>query len=305
MKEKFTEQELDLRELYNILWKGKWLIVLFTTLFTICAVFYAISQPNIYRADALLAPNSQSQTGSGINSVVNQLGGLASLAGIKSSGNSTDKVAYALEILKSREFVYDFIKNHELKAILLATAGWDKNKNELIYNKELYDSATKSWSVSDAGISNEPSMQKAYDYFINSSITIFRNEDNGFVEVSFSHFSPYLTKSLLDSLILSLNKKIKQQDLTEATKSLSYFKSELNETNVTGLKNMFYQLIEEQYRTIMLTKVRPDYVFKVVDRAVIPEEKSEPKRALISIFGFLAGLVFSFMFVLINALNQK
>ena len=47
----------------------------------------------------------------------------------------------------------------------------------------------------------------------------------------------------------------------------------------------------------MLANVREEYVLKVLDPPVVPEEKSEPKRAiivlLISIFGGFLGCVFS------------
>ena len=37
----------------------------------------------------------------------------------------------------------------------------------------------------------------------------------------------------------------------------------------------------------MLSQVREEYTFKTIDPAVIPEDKSKPKRALICVLGTL------------------
>ncbi|MEP7947325.1 Wzz/FepE/Etk N-terminal domain-containing protein, partial [Vibrio parahaemolyticus] len=43
--------EIDLRELFKALWKGKWIIIATTFIFAIGSVLYALSLPNIYKAD--------------------------------------------------------------------------------------------------------------------------------------------------------------------------------------------------------------------------------------------------------------
>ena len=65
------------------------------------------------------------------------------------------------------------------------------------------------------------------------------------------------------------------------------------------MQTIFYQLIEEQTKTIMLANVRKDYVFKTIDPAIIPEEKDKPKRALIVILGTMLGGMLSIFISLI------
>lgn len=52
----YPDDEIDLRELFATLWRGKWIIILFTIIFAAAGVFYALSKPNIYQASVLLAP---------------------------------------------------------------------------------------------------------------------------------------------------------------------------------------------------------------------------------------------------------
>ena len=50
----------------------------------------------------------------------------------------------------------------------------------------------------------------------------------------------------------------------------------------------------------MLAEVRQEYVFKTIDPALAPEEKSKPNRALICVLGLLAGGLFGVFLTLIR-----
>ena len=63
---------------------------------------------------------------------------------------------------------------------------------------------------------------------------------------------------------------------------------------------MFFELIQSQTETVMLAEVRPEYVFKTIDPAVVPEEKSKPSRALICVLGTLLGGILGVVIVLIR-----
>ncbi len=103
-----ADDEIDLRELFSALWKGKWVILLFTVVFAAGGVFYALSQPNTYKATAVLASASESGKG-GMATMAAQFGGLASLAGINLGGGGADNKAMALAVLQSRLFINAFI----------------------------------------------------------------------------------------------------------------------------------------------------------------------------------------------------
>ena len=101
---------------------GQWLIGGISFAAAMIAVAVALMLPNIYRAEALLAPNDQQGTG-GLSALAAQYGGLASLAGINIGSGSADKTALGLEILKSRKFVSEFIERHDILVPLIAVYG--------------------------------------------------------------------------------------------------------------------------------------------------------------------------------------
>lgn len=44
------ENYIDLKELFDVLWKGKLIIILTTFIFAVSSVFYALSLTDIYRS---------------------------------------------------------------------------------------------------------------------------------------------------------------------------------------------------------------------------------------------------------------
>ena len=111
------DDEIDLAELWRAIWAGKFTIIIISMIFAVASVFFALSKPDIYKASAILAPAS---SGGGMGALAG-LGGLASMAGINLGGGGVDKTALALEIIKYRSFVENFINKHDLLVPLMAS----------------------------------------------------------------------------------------------------------------------------------------------------------------------------------------
>lgn len=291
--------EIDLRELFFVLWRGKWMIMLACFFAGIVSVFYALSLPNMYKSEALLAPSEDNQQGN-LGALAGQFGGLASLAGINLSGGSTDKTTIALELLKSRTFISGFIQNNDLKPTVMAVNNWDSVNNNLIYNTEIYDPDTGKWLRKvEQPRKPEPSLLEVHEVFVNELLAVSQDKETGLVRIGIEHFSPEVAKNLTDKLIAELNSTMRANDIADAEKSIVYLNSALEETAVAEMKKVFYQLIEQQQQTKMLASVRDEYALKTIDPAVVAEKKSGPRRAIICIVGVLFGLFFSCFVVLV------
>ena len=141
------DDEIDLRELFGVLWAGKVKIVAITAVFAIGSVIYALSVPNQYKATALLA--SAQQDSGGISGALGQLGGLASLAGVSIGGGDSSEAQVAQEIMKSWSFIDGFIKSNDLAVEISAVDGWDKELDRLLINNDIYDVEKKKWVSED------------------------------------------------------------------------------------------------------------------------------------------------------------
>jgi LPS O-antigen subunit length determinant protein (WzzB/FepE family) len=95
-----------------------------------------------------------------------------------------------------------------------------------------------------------------------------------------------------------LNNFMRDRDVREAELSIEYLNNEVSGTKSEALKDVFYNLIKTNTEKKMLAFSREDYLFRIIDPPIAPEEKSSPNRPLICILGFLLGLMFSFIYVL-------
>jgi uncharacterized protein involved in exopolysaccharide biosynthesis len=292
------DDEFDLRALFRILWAGRWLIGGITFATAVIAVIVALMMPNIYRAEALLAPNEDEGAG-GLSALAAQYGGLASLAGISLGDGSVNKAALGLEILKSRKFISEFVEGHELLVPLMASKGWDVGSGDLIIDPDIFDVTTGKW-VRDVKPpeSTIPSLQQAYKAFM-GNFSVQRDQASGFVTISVEHYSPVIAKQWIDWLIADLNSTVKQQDVTEAQQAIDYLNEQIELTSLADLRSVFYRLIEDQTKTIMLANVSPEYLFRTIDPAVVPERKAKPYRAIIVISSTLIGMLVALVLALV------
>ena len=299
------EDEIDLVELWHAVWSGKLLIIAISGLFSIASIIYAINQPNIYQATTLLAPASEQSGAGGLAKMAGQFGGLASLAGINLNAGGTDKTGLALEVLKSRVFLENFINKHQLLVPLMAAENWDLNSNNLILDEDVYNAKTKIWIREvKAPKKAQPSSWEAFKAF-KEILTVAKDKETGMITLEIEHYSPEIATQWLLWLVSDINAAIREQDKAEAQRSIDYLSSKLQETQLADMQTVFYQLIEQQTKTIMLAEVSLEYVLKTIDPANAPEEKAKPKRALIVILGTMLGGILSVLIVLVRYFSIK
>ncbi|EIU6781987.1 TPA: Wzz/FepE/Etk N-terminal domain-containing protein [Vibrio parahaemolyticus] len=297
-----TGDEIDLRELFKALWRGKWVIIATTFVFAISSVLYALSLPNIYKADALLAP-AESSNGGGLSKMAGQLGGLAALAGVNLGGSESSQTELAVQVMKSRQFIEVFIKKHNLLVPLMAAKGWDLANNKLILDDEVYNSGTSVWLRKPDGLRGaKPTAQEAFEVFRKEVLNISQDKDSGLYTISVKHYSPYVAQQWVNWLIEDINKVMRERTIAETSQNLTYLNTQLQKTSVADMQSTFYKLIEEQTKSLMLAEVQEEFIFKIVDPAIVPEIKYSPNRFLIIFTSCLLGLVFGLIIVMLNCL---
>lgn len=265
----------------------KWLVIACTLLAAGGGGYYALVTPNEYRAEVMLMPvddGHQSNLGIG-----GQLGGLASLAGISTSGSS-EKVALASELLNDWHFVDSFIKKHHLKPDVLAVEGWLKTDDTLLYDDGIYDASAKKW-LTYGQSSQEPSDWSAYNKF-KKNIVFRKSKDTPVITVTLSHYSPHKAAMWLDLLIGAINQKIKDIDVEETRTSLTYLQAKVEETQVAELREVFYELMQQQLKKLMLAEIRKEYVLRKVGPIKVPQAHFKPRRLIITVLsGFFGGIL--------------
>ncbi|TOG90467.1 Wzz/FepE/Etk N-terminal domain-containing protein, partial [Vibrio parahaemolyticus] len=221
-----TKDEIDLRELLKTLWKGKWIIFVTTIVFATGAVFYALSLPNIYKADALLAP-AESSSGGGLSKMAGQLGGLAAMAGVNLGGGEVSQAELAVHVLKSRQFISSFISKHDLLVPLMAAKDWDLVNNQLVIDEQIYNEESGKWLRKANGLrSVTPSAQEAFQIFSSEILGIAQDKDSGLLTLSVKHYSPYIAQQWVNWLIEDINKVMRERTIAETSQNLIYLQAQ-------------------------------------------------------------------------------
>jgi len=73
------DNEIDLRELFNVIWEGKKLIILITSVVAICSIVYSLTLPNYYSSESVLIVRDSQNSGA-----LSQYTEMASLVGLPS-----------------------------------------------------------------------------------------------------------------------------------------------------------------------------------------------------------------------------
>lgn len=300
------DDEIDLRELFAVLWAGRLKILAVTVTAALLSVVVALSLPNIYRAEALVV-SSESDSSGGLSALAGQFGGLASLAGVSLGSGDSDRTQLGIEVLQSRQFFADFIARRDVLVPLMATAKWNSATGELVIDEDIYNTEQQRWVREvEPPRTRQPSVQEAYAEFV-ELFSVSQDKKSGMVTVAVEHQSPQVAQQWVSWLIDDLNTTLREQDIAEAERSITYLQQQVRETNVADLQTLFFGLIQKQTERVMLAKVRDQYLFKTIDPAVVPELKSKPKRALICLLGTLLGGMLALFWVLFDhyALNRQ
>ena len=298
------DDEIDLRELFMVLWAGKIKIIAITALFAIASVIYALSVPNQYKATALLAPAQSS--GGGLSGALGQLGGLASLAGVSIGGGESSEAQIAQEIMKSWSFIESFIADNDLAVEVFAAEGWSKVSNTLKIDDDVYDVEKNEWLIEDddTGELRPPSSWKLFKKF-SEQLAVSEDKKSGLVSVSIEYYSPQIAKQWLDMYVSAVNAHMQKRKVAEVTNNINYLQAQIEKTSIAEMREVFYTIIEEQTKNKMVAEASPEYAFVAVSPSMVPEEKSQPKRALICILGTLLGGMLSVLLVLIMHYAKK
>lgn len=300
-----NDDEIDLMELFESLWLAKLKIFVITGFFAICSLLYALSLPDYYKATALLAP-AQS-TGDGLSTTLGQLSGLASLAGVNiMGGGKSSESQIAQEIMKSWDFIEQFISDNELEVDIFATEGWSESSNELQVNQNLYDIKKGRWLIKNPkGINGHPTSWQLFERF-SERLSVSEDVKSGLVKVSIEYYSPFIAKQWLDMYIDSINKYMQARQVAKVANNIDYVEAQIEKTSIAEMREVFYTIIEEQTKNMMVAEASPNYAFVTVSPSMVPEIKSKPKRSLIVILGTLFGLMLSILYVLgIQYINNR
>lgn len=293
-----SNKELNFKSLFLIFWQRKYLIISTVFFITLFSVFYSLSIPNEYRATAILSESLEDKSSlSSGSSDQGSLGGLASLTGISLGSGPSSEADHAIQIMRSWSFVDNFIKTNELQVPLMATVGWNLEENIPIISEEIYDVETGTWVRPATNLrTSEPTSWEMYKVFM-EKVEVRQDRKTNLISVSFNYFSPILARDFADLYVRSINNHMRERQISQSKKNIDYLSLEINKTNISEMRSLFYRLISAQTRKLMLAQATPEYVFTTLSKTMVPELKFKPIRSRMVILAFIVSIFISFIVV--------
>ena len=220
----------------------------------------ALVMTPIYRAETVVAQVDRNRSDSG-GGLLSQFGGLAGLAGINLSGLSGASNKGRV-MIQSRTLMEEFLSVDLIRLL----------------------SEAPLQAVSPG---NPPTLWKAVQAF-KEVYNVDEDDQSGLMTVSVEWTDPETAAKWANEIKLA-NELLRQQDLADSQRNIKYLDNQLSHTNVVGLQEAIYNLIEVEMRTLMLANAREEYALSVVDKAVVPELRDRPKRKQLVVLGFVLG----------------
>lgn len=274
-----TRDQITLEAVFAAAWRRRWLMLACMVLATGLATAAAFVMKPKYLVEVVMIPVKADDARSALSSVVGQLGGLASLAGVALSGggNKDENIEY----LRSHDFAARFIEEENLLPVLFAKK-WDAQNGR--------------WNVEDP--EDVPTISDGVR-LLDRIRTVQEERRTGLVTLSLKWRDRELAARWANLMVERVNRDLRARAIAEAQASIDYLNSELAKTGVVELRESLYRLYENQVKTIMFAKVRSQYAFKVIDPAYVPDADRfvQPKRLPMILIGALGGLLGGFVLV--------
>jgi|TARA_B110000263_G_C15307178_1_gene511070 uncharacterized protein involved in exopolysaccharide biosynthesis len=295
MNNRVPEDEIDLRQLFSVIWKGKILVISITTLVALGSIFYALSLSNYFSSESVLVSRSSQDS-----SPLSQFSGLAAMGGIDLAGNSNNSTFTIMEIIQSREFVKHLITFENVLPSIIAAQHYDPGTQKLSFDPEMYDIKTKTWIREQSpNQSVEPTYLEVHRAYL-EMLSIGQDRLTGFINIKIEHISPVFAKEFLELVIKEANNLNREIDIDKSSKALSYLKIELSQTSNFEMINSISRLIEGQLETRMMASIHEEYSLITLEPPFIPDKRSRPTRSLIVIFSTLIGGLIGIAWVLVR-----
>ena len=280
------EDEIDLRELFQTILKGKKVIALISTVVVTLALVYALKLPNVYKSQAVLIPTAE-DSGSSLGG----LGGLSAMAGmsIGGGGSMTPDVAFN-SLLNNYEFMKKFVKENKIVAHY-TDENVDENYVFALGFRGIYDLFKSDPDESeekdyDAEVYNIiQSMQKNF--------SIASDKKTGLITVSYSDSDRTYTPKIVNAFLRDASVYLVQNNLRIIDGKLGYFHKELQSADGFELRQSLSAMISKivQEKVMMQSKVYYQCDILTAPSESYIKDKTKPKRALIMVVSFVTSII--------------
>jgi hypothetical protein len=300
LRPNLADDEIDLRELFAELWRGKWLILSISCVSLALASLYLNGAVRKHTVSMTFKPVIEESSGPNLAG----LGGLASLAGVSLPQSGSGDFATYRTLLGSQEVAERVIATTELLPAIFENE-WDAQNAQFrepsrgVLRQSL--SGLKSVLTGDEkGDYIAPNPQRL-SIFVEDTFALTLDKETGFLTVSAESDDPELIVALIIAATEATDELMKERYIINAEQTLQFYQSKILISRSREHREALAKLISAEDQKLMLTSEGRHFVAEPLTRATISMAPTSPKSVLVLALALMLGGCVGAAFVLIRS----
>ncbi len=285
------EDEIDLRELFQTILKGKKTIAIVTAVIVLITLIHALKTPNEYKSQTILIPTAE-ESGGGLGG----LGGLAAMAGVSVGGAAmTPDIAFS-SLLNNYTFMKEFVYKNKIYEHY-SDINLDEKYVFALGFRDIYD-IFKSNPDTDTEINYDDEVYKLIKS-IQTKFSISADKKSGLITVSYMDKDRTYPAKIIDAFLKDASTFLVKNNLRIVNNKLSYFEKELLVVDSFELRQSISLIVSKIVEEKVMMKSKEYYQCDVLTYAseAYIKDKSKPKRGLILVVSFVTSIILGIFLV--------
>jgi hypothetical protein len=296
--------EIDLRDLFFILWRGKIYIILILIISVFLASFYLQSAERKYSVEYNLKPVNETNKSPSFSG----LGNLASLTGIQLPTSSNNDVNIFKELITAPEVSKLIFENKKIVRDIFRSE-WDETLNN--YSRppkskiQIFVSDARKLLTGNIDVNYMPPNPRRLAIFIDKNIQIGEDKDTGFLKFTSESSEPKLMLSLIIEATKASDKIMRQRYVDFSTEPLAFYKDKLRTARSREHREALAELISKEEQKLMFASKGKHFIAEPYMNPTISLHPTAPKPELILALSLALGLFFGSALVLMRHALKK
>ena len=291
--------EIDLRELFGALWRGKFVIALCVIAAISLASLYLRTAERKYTVTYVFAPVASDDTGPNLSG----LGGLASLAGVSLPSSSSGDFKTFKYLLKSEEVASFVLEDEELVKQIFAPE-WSAESG--IYQQPPDGPYTphirklkKLLTGQDPSAYVVPNAARLSDW-MRDAFAASEDRDTGFLTLSSETAKPATMLAVMERVTRETDRLLKERYIQSSEQTMGFYQQQLARARAREHREALAKLIAQEDRKLMLASKGSFFVAEPLTNPSVSLHPTSPKASLVLALSVVLGGFFGAALVLIR-----
>ena len=292
--------DIDLRELFLALWRGKYIVLLITILAIVYASFYLRSSERQYSVQIVLKPVVAGSSGPNLSG----FSGLASLAGISLPSSSGSDFTTYQKLIFSEEVAERIFTNKEL---VLKLFGGEWSSDTQSFEAPLSGNIGKlkqRVKLLLTGVEKGkyiPPNPKRLAMLIDNIFNLLVDNGTGFITISTETSKPDVMTELILIASQETDNLLKERFFVTAEDTLEFYYKKLLTSRSPEHREALAKLISAEDQKLMLASKSSNFVAELLTTPSVSFYPTSPKSSLVLALGLVLGFFLGSAIVLIQA----